>query len=255
MTGSDLKISDGAKTLFKFKITAPAGTNGVSLYKFTFDVATATGGGFELPGGGVTVESTYRITTFQAYCYSDVNYTIGSCGSFDNSGLLNQGGLAFSDFDDTSDTAEHPSEASVLFNPSDSALGSTAEAIRISTGETRYFALKGTVTGSATTTNGLSATAKMLGDAAFASLNDGANVDGNGGACGGDITCAGDNWTTGRYVFATTAANVDAWPEDDFIWSGNSTNTTMSIVSYDWFNGYLVPGLSTTYTTSETLVP
>ncbi|MEK7121435.1 MAG: hypothetical protein AAB857_01880, partial [Patescibacteria group bacterium] len=99
-------------------------------------------------------------------------------------------------------------------------------------------------------------TAKMQGDAQFASLNDagdGENVSGSSDTATSQAA-VGDNWTTGRYVFATTANIVDNWDDDDFIWSGNSTNTAMSISTYDWFNGFLVPGLSNTDVgTTETL--
>ena len=63
----------------------------------------------------------------------------------------------------------------------------------------------------------------------------------------------GDNFTNGQYGFATTASIVDEAEDadndakdNDFIWSDNATNTSMAIETYDWFNGYLIPGLSNT---------
>jgi hypothetical protein len=93
----------------------------------------------------------------------------------------------------------------------------------------------------------------MDGDATFASLNNAAAL---GDLVGedNDLTSLGDNWATGRYIFATTASATDAWDNDDFIWSGNSTNTSQSIVDYDWFNGFLVPGLSNSDTGSSEVV-
>ncbi len=252
LTSSESKLANGSlKTLYKFKVTAPSGTNGISLYKFSFDIATSTGGGQELPGGGVASASAYRIDTLEVYCYDDDGFSNVACNAFDSSGRLNQGGLAFTDFDDTDDTTEQPSEVGIRFNPTDSTGGSTAEAIVIPDGQTRYFALKGTVRGSATTTTGISAEAKLLGDATFTSINNAALMN----FSGKDLTAEGDSYSTGRYIFATTAVNVDAWDDDDFIWSGNSTNTAMSIHTYDWFNGFLVPGLPTTNAASAVLTP
>jgi hypothetical protein len=232
------------QSMYRFKVAAPSGGNGLSLYKFTFSVATSISGYLqEMPGdGNVDPEvSDFRVTNFKVYCYDDSGFSSPSCGSWDNSGLLNQGSIA----DDSTIASALPASnehlISVTFNPTDSTQGSTAEAIRVPAGGTRYFVLKVDVTGASSTP---SIVVKMQGDAQFASLNNSAKLDGRGGACGSDLTCAGDDWDTGRYIFATTAANVNAWDDNDFIWSGNSTNTTQSITSYDWFNGYLVPGLS-----------
>ncbi len=256
---SSNKLSDGtAKNLYQFKVTAPAGTNGISLYKFTFDVSTSTQN-FTDPKNNTGSLSTFRAHTFQVYCYSDSGFSTASCGSYDNSGLLNQGGLANATTNEDAqgspdnDVAANivPSLIDVTFNPSDSTQGSTAEAVRVPAGETRYFAFKATITGSSTTSPQIST--KMMGDATFASLNNVAYAD---LGTTNDLTSIGDNSSTGRYIFATTASNVDAWDDDDFIWSGNSTNTTMSINTYDWFNGYLVPGLANSDVgTTETLSP
>ena len=171
--------------------------------------------------------------------------SISSCNSFDNSGLLNQGGLVNTNVDEVV-SAGSAENISILFNPTDSAQGSTAEAVRIPAGETRYFALLADVTGASSTPN---IAVKMQGDASFS-----AGPLTNADIVNNKALDDGDNWNTGRYVFATTAANADSWDEDDFIWSGHSTNSTQSIVDYDWFSGYLVPGLSNSDTGStETL--
>lgn len=232
------------QTLYKFKVSAPAGTNGVSLYKFSFSVATSISGYVqEFDGNGDANDpgvSAFRVDTFQVYCYDDSGFTSPSCGSYDNSGLLNAGGIADSSTIASATSADlNTMLLNILFNPSDSTQGSTAEAIRIPAGGTRYFVLKASVTGASSTP---AIQVKLQGDATFASINDSTDIDGE--TCGGDISCGADDWNTGRYIFATTATNVDAWDDDDFIWSGNSTNTTQSISDYDWFNGYLVPGLS-----------
>jgi hypothetical protein len=238
-------------TLYRFKITAPTAVDGISLYKFTFDVATSTGGGQEAVGD-VLSSSLYRIGEFKVFCYDQPNFTVGSCGSFDNSGLLNVGGLAFGDFSDSAAVGSaEPSEVDIYFNPADSSLGSTKAAITIPSGATRYFELQGNVTGSGTTTAGISVTTKMLGDATFASLNNAINGVDTGGTTN-DLTVLGDNWVTGAYIFATSAANVDAWDDDDFIWSGNS-KAVSAITTHDWFNGFLVPGMPTEASVGQTL--
>ena len=240
------------QNLYQFKVTAPAGTNGLSLYKFTFSVATSVSGYLqELPGGGNQDPgvSTFRVDTYQVYCYDDANFSSPSCGSTDNSGLLYGGGIA--DFSTIASTSAGSNEqiVSVRFNPT-SLTNSTAEAITIPAGGIRYFKLTASVTGASSTP---SIVVKMQGDATFAGLNDSTSL-GDADTQGGDQTTKGDSFTNGRYVFATTAANVDAWDDDDFIWAGNSTSTASSINTYDWFNGFLVPGLSNTDSgVSETL--
>ncbi len=245
--------------LYKFKVSAPAGTNGVGLYKFGFNIATNTSSVVELPDsvdGGVvdpTFNNDFMVTNLKLYCYSDSSFSQPSCGSWDNSGLLNAGGFGImtgnagdiaptatsTDNADIVNQADPDMDFDVFFNPTDSAQGSTQEAIRVPAGETRYFVLKGDVTGASSTP---SIAVKMNGDATLAGLNDIASDDVDGDPL--DYTSQGDNWNTGRYVFATTASNVDAWDDDQFIWSGNSTNTTQDVADYDWMNGFMIPGLS-----------
>lgn len=244
------------QNLYRFKITSPAGTNGISLYKFTFSVSTSVSGYLqELPGDGAEDPpvSDFRVTNFEVYCYSDSAFSAAACGNANNSGLLNESGISDESTVIGSSTASVAGSAAsnvqhvnITFNPANPT-SATAEAVVIPAGETRYFSLKASVTGASSTP---SITTSMLGDAQLASLNNGQYTQ--------DITAQGDNYSgttvAGRYIFATTAANVDAWDDDDFIWSGNSTNTASSISTYDWFNGYLVPGLSNTDVgTTETL--
>lgn len=241
------------QTLYRFKVSSPAGTNGVSLYKFTFSVSTSVSGYLqELPGDGDQDPevSGFRVTSFEVYCYSDSAFSVAACGN--SSGLLNGSGVSDESTVIGSSTASVAGSAAsnvqhvnITFNPANPT-SATTEAVVVPAGETRYFSLKASVTGASSTP---SITTSMLGDAQFASLNDGAAGLDQSGSVDTPVELAsiGDNYTTtGRYVFATTAANVDAWDDDDFIWSGNSTNTAQSVSSYDWFNGFLVPGLSNT---------
>jgi len=239
-----------SKSLYRFSVSAPAGTNGVSLYKFTFNVSTTSAGGTDVAKTGDS--AAFRIRNFQVKCYSDA-FVTAACGN--SNGLLNQFGLAIADgtnldFDDTVTAADPDVDVSVYFNPTASS-GSTAERVGIPAGSTYYFELLGDIA-NATSTAGIEV--RMMGDASYVGCtNDGATAP-NVSCDGAEENLNGDDWSNGRYAFATTAAHADLWGDNDFIWSGNSTNTTQSIVSYDWFSGFLVPGLSNTDTgTAESL--
>ncbi len=276
-----------SKALYRFKVSAPSGTNGVSLYKFTFNLSTSSKDVVELPtddgdaGSNIDTDfsNDFTVANLQVKCYSD-EFVTPSCGN--TNGLMNQYALAIAngvednvDFGSTSVhmpafMVEASTEAlaggiadgdgtvlqgdqdvdlSVYFNPTATASG-TPEAIRITAGTTRWFELLGDIT-NATTTHSI--TVKMQGDASFAVGGHvtGRVADENGGK---ENTADSDDWSTGRYIFATTAGLTDLYSDNDFIWSGNSTNSSQNVVDYDWFNGFLVPGLSNTDTgVAETL--
>ena len=87
-----------------------------------------------------------------------------------------------------------------------------------------YFELRGDVLGAGP---GDSATIQLLGDATFS------------GTVPGQVPSSN----------LPPAATVDAFPDDDFIWSGNSTTTatgTWGPATPDWSNGHLIPGLPPT---------
>ncbi|MEK7641156.1 MAG: peptidoglycan-binding domain-containing protein [Patescibacteria group bacterium] len=262
-------LANGAKDLFKFKVTAPAGGNGVGLYKFTFDVATSTGVALDNSQDNV---SGFRINDFIVKCYSDAAFSSASCGSADGSGQLNSGTFATSSphedsagsrsgLDLTNDT-DQPSIVEVYFNPANTAdttqdeTADPSEAIRVPAGDSRWFVLSATIIGSGTTSPQVST--KLLGDGQWLKVrytpNDLSTTgDSDDGTTDEDVTSAGNNWTTGRYVFATTATRVDTGDDDNFIWSPNSTNTSQSNADYDWLNGFLIPGLPTGGTSAQTL--
>ena len=235
-----------SKSLYRFKVSAPSSGNGVGLYKFSFNISTSSAGGTDVAKTGDS--NSFKVTNLVMRCFSDASYSTAACGN--TNGTLNQFGLAIADgaeanvdFDDTITAADPDVDVSVQFNPTASS-GATAEAVRIPAGTSYWFELLGDISNATSTA---SIQVRMSGDATFAGLN-------NGETLGRDQAAEGDDWSSGRYVFATTASNVDAWDDDDFIWSGNSTNTAQSINAYDWFNGYLVPGMSNTDTgTAETL--
>ena len=255
--------------MYKFKMSSPTGTNGIGLYKFTFLVSTSVSGYLqEFPnsasnaGGGVSPPvSDFRITNYQLYCYSDAVFSVPSCpNSGTTGGLLNGSGVSdFSTMASSTNANNNDQEVSVWFNPSNPG-SATKEAIYITGGDTKYFVLKGDITGASSTP---SIVVKMQGDSQYLGLTgpqDGVDLPGSTDTQA-EQGVQGDDFTTGRYVFATTAAVVDVaedaendLKDNDFIWSDNATNTSMSINTYDWFNGYLVPGLSNTDVgVSETL--
>lgn len=273
--------NESSKSLYRFKISAPSGTNGVSLYKFTFNIATSSKDVNELPADGSGAQTAdgvatdfsndFAVTNLQVKCYSDASFSTAACGN--TSGLLNQFDLAIAnnasgniDFGSTSVGTSYAAssdgdangdglvvagspavDAVVLFNPTATS-GGTPERVGIPAGSTYYFELLGDIA-NATTTASISV--RMQGDATFSA---GYADNSAAGSAQDDITADGDNWSTGRYLFATAAGAVHEWDDNQFIWSGNSTNTSQSVADYDWFNGFLVPGLSNTDTgTAETL--
>jgi len=189
-------------------------TGSVGLYKFSFKVATSTQG---VP--------TFAVTSLQVRGYSDAAF---SQPAYANSGLLNSAamGAKFAG----SDIWE------IYFDPIGQA--GTKEAIQVPAGATRYFELTGTVAN-------MSATSSSV------------MVDLEGDASNGSAPDSADNWlgsSAGNYAFATTAAVVDSYADNDFIWSGNST-TTSGVGHYDWSNGFVVEGLPSTNLTAEVLTP
>ncbi len=275
--------SASSKSLYRFSVTAPASGNGISLYKFTFNVATSVNGITELPKAtngtavGDTPSATGQMTVsnFVVKCYADA-FVTPSCGN--TSGTLNQFSLAIADGNNanqdfgstSSDMTTAPISSSsdgdddgdaqgdglvqdgspdvdfpVYFNPTASS-GQTSEAIRIDAGTTKYFELLGDIANATTTT---SISVKMQGDGTFSA---GTHTEATN--IGAFHINNQDDWTTKGYSFATTVWAIDSWVDNDFIWSGNSTSTGQSIESYDWFDGFLVPGLSNTDTgVAETL--
>jgi hypothetical protein len=216
------KLVNATIPLYRFSVTAPS-HGGVGLYKFSYTISTST--------QGVT---TFAITGLQVRGYSDASF---ATAAYDNNGLLNsssmvagaQGGATTYDF---------------YFDPVSQ--GGTAEAIQVPAGQTRYFELVGTVANMSATSSSVSV--NLLGDAAYTAGTNNQNDD------------SADNFTgssAGNYAFATTAANVDtdtSGTGEDFIWSDNAT-TTSGVATYDWFNGFQVPGLPSNNMTSEVLTP
>jgi len=224
LTSSERTLVTGsARTLYKFSVSAPS-TGGVGLYKFTFDTASQ--------GGDSAIS--YRTTSFKVYGYSDSSFSQTAYGT---SGLLNNDGLAVAG-------AASTGEFEVRFNPV-AETGSTAEAIQVSAGQTRYFKLVGDITGKTATTT---LSVNLLGDTYAIS-----SAQNHTAATAAD-TFSGTSAAESGYAFATTATIIHASEMNNFIWSDNAT-TTSGVSTYDWSNGYAVSGLPAAGMDSETLTP
>jgi hypothetical protein len=100
--------------------------------------------------------------------------------------------------------------------------GGTPTPCAVSAGSFRDFVVRGTITGA--TTNA-TVTTQLQGDAGINQAN---------------------------ATYTTTAALVDGWTNDDFIWSDLSS-ASHAYTTADWTNGYLVSGLPSSNMTPQTL--
>lgn len=180
-------LANGDQILFRFKVTAdPKGD--VGLYKFTFKTATS---------GGVS------LANFSAYGYSDDSLSSQAYAK----NPLNTTPIA---------SADGSGFVEIYFNP---VSGGSNEAVSIPLGSTRYYELRGTVSGA---TSGATASVSLEGDASYLASG-----------------------------YTNTATNVDSDTNNDFIWSPNTTTTATPATS-DWINGYLAQGLPSTGLTQQT---
>ncbi len=100
--------------------------------------------------------------------------------------------------------------------------GTASSSRTVSANTTKTFVLRGTVTGA---TTAASIVTQMQGDEAY-------------------------NLPDATYMQA--ASTVDSWSNDDFIWSDKSASSH-SATTADWTNGYMVSGLPSSNTSSQTL--
>lgn len=192
------------KTLYRFSISAPAGTNGVSLYKFVFNIATTSDEG---------TTNDFFISNLHQYAYTNSSFS----GDAYASNPINSGGLsrAIPDGPGGWCGVGPPGltcslDYAFYFNPVNPT-SSVPEAINVPAGMTYYFEFKGDVTGA---DSGDSAAIQLLGDATFNKLNTPQTVD---LAAENDFVWSGNSTTTHSGVAGASGA--------------------------DWTNGYLVPGL------------
>ncbi len=242
-------LADAAqKVLYRFSVTPTSGANGVSLFKFTFSIATS--------GDDAGID--FTIQSLRLYAFTASNF---SGGAFSADGQLNNGTTFFSS-EGGNDAVENDrattTDYAIYFNPANpnNTGANSREAINVPAGSTYYFELRGDVSGADT---GDSATVQLMGDDRWHGFCDNAGVCQDAGFLAGSI----------NYAFATTApflddgsVNVrsggknvgatgnnadDNQSGDDFIWSGNSTTTHSGggndIMGADWYNGFIVPGL------------
>lgn len=225
-------LGDGEKTLFRFSVTAPTGSNGVGLYKFGFNIATTN--------------LNLNITSLRVFGYSDANF---SQVAFGVDGQLNNGSTFYTSDngnDAVTSVKATTSDYYIYFNPA-TPTSATQEAIQVPAGSTgtRYFELKGTISGSG---SGRSVVTRLLGDSTF--------VD----------HATTDDFALSTYGFARSADGVDVGlhnaaggsnngfvsSNNRFIWSDNAT-TSAGVAARDWFNGAFVPGLPSGGTGSASL--
>ncbi len=178
-------IADGR--LMRFKVTADS-KGPVSITNFGINISTTTA----------------SVTNVTIYGFTDANYSLPI------SGVTASGDLQATD-DCTAGCTSAPNLAIGVTNSS-----GTATTIQVPAGGTRYFEVRGSVSGA---TSGASITTKLLGNSSFPSTSAGVSAN--------PLLAAGSGSFT-----ATT----------DMIWSPNST-TTVDRNSQDWTNGYGVNGL------------
>lgn len=255
-------LADAAqKVLYRFSVTPTSGANGVSLFKFTFNIATS---GDE----SSNTSPDFTIQSLRLYAFTGSNF---SGGAFSSDGQLNNGTTFFSaegGNDGVENDRATTTDYAIYFNPANptNTGANSREAVNVPAGSTYYFELRGDVSGA---DSGDSATIQLMGDDRWHGFGTAAGVYDDGGFLAGSI----------NYAFATTApflddgsANLrsggkntgatgvhadDNQSGDDFIWSGNSTTThsggTDNIMGPDWYNGFVVPGLPSSGATAVTL--
>ncbi len=211
-------LDDGERELYRFSVSAPAGSNGIGLYKFGFNIATTN--------------LNLNITSLRVYGYSG---SFTGTPAYGIDGQLNNGSTFYTSDNGNDGVASVKATTSdyyIYFNPANPTTA-TQEAIQIPANDTRYFVLKGSIAGSG---SGKSVTTRLLGDTTF--------VD----------WATGDDQGLSTYGWARSADGVDLGKHNAggsngfvssnnrFIWSDNAT-TSSGVGAPDWFNGAIVPGL------------
>ena len=189
---SSAGVNDGR--LMRFKITADA-AGPVSITQFGVNIATSSGVG---------------VTNLTIYGFTDSSY------STPISGVSSSGDLQSTDDWATASAVPGTGNATIGITTS----GGTASTIQVPAGATRYFEVRGSVSG---IVSGSSISTKILGASAFPSTSAGVS--------------ANPLLAAGNASFVTTGGLAA-----DFIWAPNST-TTAGRNDQDWTNGFGVIGL------------
>ena len=183
-------VSDGR--LMRFKVSAdPAGN--LSISKFTISLSTTSA----------------TVTSVNVFGFTDSGYSQPISG-------VNTGGQFLTTSACTGGCGSAPTLA---IYPQTT--GAATTTVSVSAGSTRWFEVRGTVTGTATT---YSVTATLKGDSSYPAV----------GAC----------ITSSLTPCMLTASGVDATTggAGQFIWSPNAT-TSVTVNGNDWTNGFGVNGL------------
>ncbi len=175
-------LSNGSNDLIRFRVTANTGD--VGLYKFTFDITTTTA----------------TVTNVELLDVSETNEV-----SLYSASINQTNNIAF---------------VEALFDTDSSGTGSGGEERTVASGQSKYFVLRGTVTGA---TTGASVSTRLGGD--------------SGSLYNGSVGLPMEE-----------ASTVDALAHDDFIWSDRSAGSH-STSTNSWTNGYLVTGLNSASST------
>ncbi len=179
-------LADGR--LMRFKVTADA-KGPIGITQFALNLATTTA----------------SVTNVTIYGFTDSAYSQAISGISTNG-----------DLQSTDDCASGcPSNGNVVVGVTTSA--GTATVIQVPAGGTRYFEVRGSISGDAT---GAAVTTKLLGSSSFPAT----------------AAAVGSN-----PLLVTSSTGVDTGT-NTFVWSPNST-TTAARTDMDWTNGYGVSGL------------
>lgn len=194
--------------LYRFAVTANNGD--IALYKMTFRIGSSSLGA--------------TTSLYSLYSYTDAGFSVADT-NFSSTGLINAGQC----FSNLGSTAQGPQDVRIYPDKTGCNQGTTT--YQVSSGVTRYFELRATVSlVESGTSNTDSISVQLMGDAAYPTVT---NVPAANVAMANAATI--DNYDG-------TAGDVN----DDFIWSPISTTTNNTRFNQDYTNSYQVTGLPST---------
>ena len=224
------KLTAGRVELFRFKITASSAGE-VGIAKLTFRIATSS-----------ATQQKDMVDNLNVYVYNDSGF------SSTVSGIQADGGFLATSVDLTgvdnnagSGTSWASASTDIEFWPATSAGASTT--VAIPAGATRYFAVKADAVTAGTQFN---VSTQLQGDARFVSET------------GVSPYFVGNVNTGATSTYLATTTYLKLQPDNDFIWTPNSTTTVQTAASNhltnnDYLNGYGVPGLPNVNTSAQVL--
>lgn len=216
-------LNNGTMDLFRFNVAAPS-QGQIGIAKVTFRISTSSG-----------TTQTLLVDSLNVYAYTDSGYNTPVTGVQSDGAFLVTAA-------DTENSNWASSNTQLDIGAETTASASTTVIVPANT--TRYFVLRGTITGSIA---GSSVTTYMEGDSAFYSKADNPVVDLLSSAT--TTYLAPYNATTS----AAASAGLIAATHNDFIWRPFSTTTSQSNTANDYANGYGIPGLSVGSSNGQTL--